>query len=45
MACNKSMSDEHLVESLAAIQAGLDNTEPMKTVFRQVLRDTEKAFG
>ena len=95
MACNKSMSDEHVVESLAAIhiefillhpfregngrlsrllamimalqagrpildfswldkhkkeyflaiQAGLDNAEPMKAVFRQVLRDTEKTFG
>ena len=28
-----------------ALQTDLDNAEPMKDVFRQVLRDTEKLSG
>ena len=40
-----SWLDKHKKEYFLAIQAGLDNAEPMKAVFRQVLRDTEKTFG
>jgi hypothetical protein len=28
-----------------AVQAGLDNDEPMKAVFRQVLLDTQRDFA
>lgn len=32
-------------EYFAAIQAGLDNVEPMKSIFRQVLRETQQNAG
>lgn len=38
-----SWLDQHKNEYFSAIQAGLDNVEPMKAVFRQVLRDTKMA--
>jgi len=37
-----SWLDQHKDEYFLAVQAGLDNAEPMKAVFKQVLRDTEK---
>jgi len=40
-----SWLDQHKDEYFLAVQAGLDNAEPMKEVFRQVLRDTEKVSG
>jgi len=40
-----SWLDEHKEEYFLAVQASLDNMEPMKAVFRQVLRDTGKTLG
>jgi len=37
-----SWLDDNKAEYFAAIQAGLDNAEPMKTVFKQVLLDAER---
>ena len=38
-----SWLDQHKEEYFLAIQAGLDDVAPMKSVFRQVLRDTGKS--
>jgi cell filamentation protein len=40
-----SWLDAHKQDYFLAVQASLDNIEPMKAVFRQVVRDTEKSFG
>lgn len=40
-----SWLDQHKDKYFLAVQAGLDNVEPMKAVFRQVLRDTERVSG
>ncbi|PCI68488.1 MAG: cell filamentation protein Fic [Piscirickettsiaceae bacterium] len=40
-----SWLDDHKEEYFLAVQASLDNVEPMKAVFRQVLRDTETSSG
>jgi len=40
-----SVMDEKKAEYFAAIQAGLENYEPMKVIFRQVLRETQKNAG
>jgi len=40
-----SWLDKHKDEYFLAVQAGLDNDEPMKTVFRQVLLDTQRDFA
>lgn len=40
-----SVMDEKKAEYFAAIQAGLDNYEPMKAIFRQVLHETQKNSG
>lgn len=40
-----SYFDEHKTEYFAAIQAGLDDSEPMKEMFRQVLRVSQKNAG
>jgi len=40
-----SWLDQHKDEYFLAVQAGLDNEEPMKAVFKQVLLDTEKTSG
>ena len=37
-----SWLDQHKPVYFAAVQAGLDDTEPMKALFKQVLLDTEK---
>ena len=36
-----SCMDDNKTEYIAAIQAGLDNNEPMKEMFRRVLRDSQ----
>jgi hypothetical protein len=40
-----SYSDEHKKAYFAAIQAGLDNNEPMKEIFRQVLHVSQQNAG
>jgi len=40
-----SVMDEKKAQYFLAIQAGLDNYEPMKAIFRQVLRETQKNAG
>ena len=40
-----SWLDQHKDQYFLAVQAGLNNVEPMKAVFKQVLRDTEKTSG
>jgi cell filamentation protein len=39
-----SWLDKHTDDYFLAVQAGLDNDEPMKAVFRQVLLDTQRDF-
>jgi len=40
-----SVMDEKKAQYFLAIQAGLDNYEPMKAIFRQVLHETQKNAG
>jgi cell filamentation protein len=40
-----SYLDNNKTEYFAAVQAGLDNAEPMKTIFRQVLHETQQNAG
>jgi len=37
--------DEKKAQYFLTIQAGLDNYEPMKAIFRQVLHETQKNAG
>ena len=40
-----SWLDSNRAEYFSAVQAGLDNSEPMKVVFRQVLLDSERSVS
>ena len=40
-----SVMDEQKENYFSAVQAGLDNYEPMKAIFRQVLHETQQNAG